>query len=109
MGLFVSRECAFRPVLLEPYLLIRHSLIQHHLMSKVVEERVVGSKVRLSELDTRLSSSNDLLGIEVLRGSLHLTTDYLATEEKVVTANSRVKATEAESSRLWKDLIEAMD
>jgi len=64
MGLFVSQECAFRPVLLELYLLIHHSLIQHHLVSKMVEERVV-SKVRLSKLDTRLSSSNDPVGMEV--------------------------------------------
>lgn len=39
--------------------------------------------------------------------SLHLTTEYLAVEEKVVTANSRAKATEVKSSRLRKDLIEA--
>ena len=65
MGLFVSRECAFRPVLLELYHLIHHSLIQHHLVSKKVEERVVVSKVRLSKLDTRLSSSNNPVGMEV--------------------------------------------
>ena len=65
MGLFVSQECAFRPVLLQLYLLIHHSLIQHHLVSKKVEERVVVSKVRLSKLDTRLSSSNDPVGMEV--------------------------------------------
>nr|POF23563.1 hypothetical protein CFP56_50157 [Quercus suber] len=45
----------------------------------------------------------------VLGGSLHLTTDYLSGEEKVVVANSKVDFVEAESSRLRKDLIEAMD
>ena len=38
-----------------------------------------------------------------------LTTDYLSNEEKVVMANSKNKFVEAESSKLRKDLIEAMD
>lgn len=59
------RECALRPVLLEFYPLIRHSLIQPHLESEMAEERFVGSKVRLSKLGTRLSSSDDPMGIEV--------------------------------------------
>nr|POE83049.1 hypothetical protein CFP56_18538 [Quercus suber] len=46
---------------------------------------------------------------QVLGESMRLTTDYLTTEEKVMMANSRVEATEAKSSRLRKDLIEAMD
>ncbi|KAL0001439.1 hypothetical protein SO802_015220 [Lithocarpus litseifolius] len=45
----------------------------------------------------------------VLGKSLHLMTVYLSTEEKVVVANSKVESMEAESSRLQKDLIEAMD
>ena len=36
-------------------------------------------------------------------------TDYLNSEEKVVVANSKVDFVEAESSKLRKDLIEAMD
>ena len=36
-------------------------------------------------------------------------TDYLNSEEKVVVANSKVDSVEAESSKLRKDLIEAMD
>ena len=36
-------------------------------------------------------------------------TDYLNSEEKVVVANSKVDFVEAESSRLRKNLIEAMD
>ena len=36
-------------------------------------------------------------------------TNYLSSEEKVVVANSKVDSVEAESSRLRKDLIEAMD
>ncbi|KAL0008294.1 hypothetical protein SO802_009796 [Lithocarpus litseifolius] len=46
--------------------------------------------------------------VQVLGKSLHLTTDYLSTEEKVVVANSKVDSIEVESSRLKKDLIEAM-
>ncbi|KAL0015227.1 hypothetical protein SO802_002296 [Lithocarpus litseifolius] len=45
----------------------------------------------------------------VLGESLHLTTNYLSNEEKVVVANSKVDSVKAESSRLRKDLIEAMD
>ncbi|KAK9988118.1 hypothetical protein SO802_028357 [Lithocarpus litseifolius] len=45
----------------------------------------------------------------VLGESLHLMTDYLNNEEKVVVANSKVDSIEVESSKLRKDLIEAMD
>ncbi|KAL0007634.1 hypothetical protein SO802_009136 [Lithocarpus litseifolius] len=45
----------------------------------------------------------------VLGESLRLTIDYLNSEEKVMVANSRLKSVEAESSKLRKDLIEAMD
>ena len=37
-----------------------------------------------------------------------MTTDYFTIEEKLVMANSRVEATKAKSSKLRKDLIEAM-
>ena len=40
---------------------------------------------------------------------MHITTQYLANEEKVVVANSKVEALEAEASSLQKDLITAMD
>ena len=40
---------------------------------------------------------------------MHITTQYLANEEKVVVANSKVDALEAEASGLWKDLIMTMD
>ena len=46
---------------------------------------------------------------QVLGEFLHLTTDYLSNKEKVVVANSKVDSVEAESSRLRKDLIEAID
>ena len=36
-------------------------------------------------------------------------TDYLSVEEKVVIAQSKAESTEAESSHLRKDLVEAMD
>ena len=40
---------------------------------------------------------------------MHLIAQFLSSEEKVVMATSKVKALEAEASRLWKDLIAAMD
>jgi len=50
-----------------------------------------------------------VIPFQVLGESLRLTTDYLHTKEKVVVANSKVESIEAKSSRLRKDLIEAMD
>ena len=40
---------------------------------------------------------------------MHITTQYLANEEKAVVANSKVEALEAEASGLWNDLVVAMD
>ena len=40
---------------------------------------------------------------------MHITTQYLANEEKAVVANSKVGALEAEASGLRKDLITTMD
>ena len=40
---------------------------------------------------------------------MHITTQYLANEEKAVVANSKVEALEAEASGQRKDLITAMD
>ena len=40
---------------------------------------------------------------------MRLTIDYLSSEEKLVVANSKVDFVEAESSKLRKDLIKAMD
>ena len=40
---------------------------------------------------------------------MHITTQYLANEEKAVVANSKVEALEAEASGLRKDLISTMD
>ena len=53
--------------------------------------------------------SKFVLFFQVFGESLRLTTDYLSTEEKVVAANSKAESVEAESSKLSKDLIEAMD
>nr|POF00827.1 hypothetical protein CFP56_55356 [Quercus suber] len=47
--------------------------------------------------------------VQVLGESPHLMTDYLSSEEKIVVANSKVDLVEAESSRLRKDLVEAME
>jgi len=40
---------------------------------------------------------------------MHITSQYLANEEKAVVAISKVEALEAEASSLRKDLIAAMD
>ena len=40
---------------------------------------------------------------------MHITTDYLNMEEKVVVANSKVESVEVECSKLRKDLIVAMN
>uniref|UniRef100_A0A7N2M5S4 Uncharacterized protein n=1 Tax=Quercus lobata TaxID=97700 RepID=A0A7N2M5S4_QUELO len=45
----------------------------------------------------------------VLGETMHITTQYLANEEKAVMANSKVEALEAEASGLRKDLIAAMN
>ena len=47
--------------------------------------------------------------IQVLGESLCLTTNYLEIEEKVGVVNSKLESVEVESSKLRKDLIEAMD
>ena len=40
---------------------------------------------------------------------MHITSQYLANEEKAVVATSKLEALEAEASSLWKDLIATMD
>ena len=40
---------------------------------------------------------------------MHITTQYLANEEKAIVANSKVEALEIEASSLWNDLGAAMD
>ena len=40
---------------------------------------------------------------------MHITTQYLANEEKAVVANSKVEVLEAKASGLRKDLITSMD
>ena len=40
---------------------------------------------------------------------MHITTQYLANEERAVVANSKVEALEAKASGLRKDLVAAMD
>ena len=45
----------------------------------------------------------------MLGETMHITTQYLANEEKAVLANSKVEALESEASGLRKDLITTMD
>ena len=40
---------------------------------------------------------------------MHITSQYLANEEKAAMANSKVEVLEAEASGMWKDLITTMD
>lgn len=47
--------------------------------------------------------------MQVLDESLRLTTDYLRIEEKVVVVNFKLESIKVESSKLRKNLIEAMD
>ncbi|KAK9997388.1 hypothetical protein SO802_022074 [Lithocarpus litseifolius] len=47
--------------------------------------------------------------VQVLGESMHITSQYLASEEKAVIATSKAEALEAEASGLRKDLITAMD
>ncbi|KAK9996714.1 hypothetical protein SO802_021400 [Lithocarpus litseifolius] len=47
--------------------------------------------------------------IQVLGETIHITTEYLTNEEKVVMANSKMEALEAKCSKLRKKLISAMD
>jgi len=46
---------------------------------------------------------------QVLGEALHITTKYFTTKEKIVMANSKVEALEAENSMLRRKLIAAMD
>ena len=46
---------------------------------------------------------------KVLGETMHITTQYLANEEKAVMANSKVEALEAEALGLRKDLVATMD
>lgn len=55
------------------------------------------------------TKSDFVISFQVLRESLRLTTNYLRTKEKVVVTSSKVESVEAESSRLRKDMIEAID
>ena len=55
------------------------------------------------------ADSDEAFRCKVLGETMHITTQYLANEEKAVVANSKVKALEAEASGLRKDLVAAMD
>ena len=50
-----------------------------------------------------------IFGSQVLGEMMHITSQYLANEEKAVVATSKVEVLEAEASGLRKDLIAVMD
>nr|POE89201.1 hypothetical protein CFP56_57122 [Quercus suber] len=47
--------------------------------------------------------------VQVLGETLHITTDYLSTEERIVMASSKAESVEVECSQLKKDLIAAIN
>ena len=51
----------------------------------------------------------DTFYCQVLGETMHITSQYLANEEKAVVATSKAEVLEAEVSGLRKDLIESMD
>lgn len=53
--------------------------------------------------------NGSLFSYQVLGKTIHITTEYLTNEERVVMANTKVEMLEAESSKLRKDLIAAMN
>ena len=53
--------------------------------------------------------SNEAFDCKVLGETMHITTQYLANEERAVVANSKVEALEAKASGLRNDLGAAMD
>lgn len=53
--------------------------------------------------------NGSLFSCQVLGEMIHITTEYLTNEERVIMANSKVEALEVESSKLRKDHITAMD
>ena len=55
------------------------------------------------------TDSDEAFHCKVLGETMHITTQYLANEEKAVMANSKVDALESEASSLQKDPIAAMD
>ena len=49
------------------------------------------------------------LFFQILRETIHITSEYLSQEAKTTSAKSKVEVLEAENSKLRKDLIFAMD
>ena len=56
-----------------------------------------------------ISCSLHDFGCQVLREAMHIISQYLASEKKVVMVISKVEALEAKASSLRKDLIVVMD
>ena len=65
IGLFVSRDSAFRLVLTNLYPLLHHSLNWYHLLCEMSGVEREGSMVRSSELETGLSSNDKPMEVEV--------------------------------------------
>lgn len=65
VGLFVSRDSAFRLVLTDWYPLLHCSLNWYHLLCEMSGVEKEGSMVRSSELETGLSSSDKPMEVEV--------------------------------------------
>ena len=65
VGIFVSRDSAFRAVLADFYPLLHQSVNWYHLLCEMSMEERECSTVRSSELETGLSSSDKLMEMEV--------------------------------------------
>ena len=84
--------------------ILSHELVSHRIL-KLVQVFCSITFIAI-KIFTSIKKSNS---VKVFRESLCLMIDYLSSEEKVVVANSKVDSVEAESLKLRKDLIEAMD
>ena len=70
---------------------------------------ILVTKISFLETISFLSFIVVVFLFKVLGEAIHLTIEYLSSEEKVIMANSKVDALKAEGSTLRKELIVAMD
>ena len=65
VGLFISRDSAFRPILNDLYPLLHRSLNWYHLLCEMSMEERKGFVVRSTELEIGLSSNDKPMEMEV--------------------------------------------
>jgi len=69
VGLFIPKDCVFRPILTGLCPLLSQSLHWHQLLCKMSIEGRVDPGVRSSDMDIRSSSSDELVEMEVDTGA----------------------------------------